>query len=162
MSPLLAIVASVSAAAAQPADSWVYGEAGNYCMAFFKQSSTQLVIRFSARTDDDTIQVWRERLPSLKKGVPKRDRAAAAARHFGLALIIADRIIPLTARTGDLKPLNVPGMAYVLGVDQRSFIEALAAGETLAVRRDDAVIVRYRIANHATLASRLAACVASP
>ena len=142
-------------------DKWTYGEASNYCMAFFDHGASQLVIRFSAKTDDDTLQVWRKRLPSLTKGMNKQEKEAAAARRYGLQLVVGDRQVLLTSQTGSLDPKNVPGVAYVLGVSERSFIEALATSPILEVRHNGSTIASYKVANNATLASRLSACVST-
>ena len=160
MSLLLTVAISIAAPATQATDTWVYGEASNYCIAFFRQGPAQLVIRFSAKTADDTVQVWRPGLPSLTKGIEKRDQATAASRRYDLSLVLAGKTIPLTSQTGELKPKSVRGIAYMLGVDERSFIDALATGETLEVRHGGLPVATYRIAEYATLANRLAACTA--
>lgn len=142
-------------------DTWVYGEAGNYCMAFFRQKERQLVIRFSAKTGDDTIQYWRRSLPSLTSGMNKAERAEAAGRHYDLQLVVGETSIPLTSQTGHLDPKYVPGRAYVFGVDDQRFISALATAHSLEMRHRGQLVARFDVANNAELSKRLATCVAS-
>ena len=130
-------------------------------MAFFQRSPTELVIRFAAKGGDETIQIWRRGLPSLTKGLDKSDAEVAATRHYDLSLLVAGKAIPLTSQTGNLKPKNAPGIAYVLGVDHKSFISALATGDSIEVRRNEQLIAAYHIANSSILAARLQACVAT-
>ena len=158
---MIASTASMAFTKIESHDRWFYGEASNYCMAFFRQSSTQLVIRFSAKTGDDTLQIWRKGFRSLTKGMNQQEKEAAARRAYGLQLIIGDRQVPLTNQTGDLDPKNVPGIAYVLGVDERSFIEALANSPSIEIRHNGATVATYDVDDHSILASRLSACVMS-
>ena len=155
----VSVAATMAMALHASRDVWMYGEAGNYCMAFFRHSPTQLVIRFSALTDDDTIQVWRKGLPSLTKNMDPQESNAAAGRHYDLSVTIAGVEIPLTSQTGDLKPEKVPGIAYVIGVQDKAFIAALKQGGEVKVLRGTKVIANYRIGSSEALADRFSSCV---
>ncbi|HEX8579261.1 MAG TPA: hypothetical protein VF655_06660 [Allosphingosinicella sp.] len=158
---LLVSMAPPQVGQAEISDAWFFGEASGYCLAFLRQGQTQLVIRFAAKSGDDTLQVWREGLPSLTRGLSKKERAAAAQRNYDLALTVNGRPIPLTAQSGTLRPKNVPGRAYVLGVDEARFLEALATGAIIEARHRGQVVVRYHVRDNLTLANRLKACVAT-
>ena len=172
MRPLLAFTAlgllAAAPAATRPpvetprllANGWHYGEAGNYCMAIRAlPDGARLSIRL-AKWDDmsDSLLFWAPGLPVLDL-----DDEKAAERHYNLEVRIEARPMPRAMHSTMIEDFDgKPGPTYRLGIAQKPFIAALAAGRTLEIRRAGKRIRAFPIAGSADMAKLFAACVEKP
>jgi hypothetical protein len=111
-----------------------------------------------AKWDDhsDSLILWAPGLPRLDL-----DDEAAADRHFDLEVRIDGRRMERAMHSSMLADFDgKPGPTYRLGVAQKPFIAALAAGRRLEVRRDRKVVGTFPIAGSAEMARLFEACVA--
>jgi hypothetical protein len=154
---LLAFTPPVEEPRMQP-NGWAYGEAGNYCMAIRElPGGARLTMRL-AKWDDlsDSVILWKPGLPALDE-----DDQAAAERDYDLAVTIDGRAVRLVPGARMLEDfLAGPGPSYRIGIAQKAFIDALARGRKLEVRRSGKPIASFPIAGSSDMAAKLRACVA--
>ncbi|MGA9583393.1 MAG: hypothetical protein WBR13_15645, partial [Allosphingosinicella sp.] len=135
-----------------------YGEAGNYCMAIRELPGGERLTMRLARWDDhsDSLILWAPGLPALDL-----DDEAAAERHYDLEVRIDGRPVPPAMHSTMLEEFNgKPGPSYRLGIDQKAFIDALAKGRRLEIKRSGKLVRGFPIAGSETMARLFATCVA--
>ena len=154
---LLALSPPVEEPVLQP-NGWHYGEAGNYCMAIRElPGGARLTMRL-AKWDDlsDSVILWKPGLPALDE-----EDEAAAQRDHDLAVTIDGRAVRLVPGARMLEDfLDKPGPSYRIGIAQKAFIDSLASGRKLEIRRSAKPLAAFPIAGSSGMAAKLRACVA--
>lgn len=150
---------------------WIFGEAGNNCMARYQRDDGSYAMLALTKWDDlsDSLLYWRPGLepmadPEPPEGASEETIAAwedQASSGWGVGLEIDLVPYHLATLISDSRAPDDPDvLVWRIGLLQQEFLDALATGETLTVARNGEAVDNFPVAGSAELAERLRQCVA--
>ena len=154
-----------------PFDSgWVFGEAGNNCIARFERPDGSYAMMALTKWNDlsDAILYWRPGLEPMADPEPDENASDAAIEEWenqassgwGVGLEVDGvpyHIGTMIRDTGDIQ--DPERTAYRIGILQQEFIDALETGETLTIARNGEAIDSFTVSGSTDLAALLRECV---
>jgi hypothetical protein len=150
---------------------WVWGEAGNNCIARFQRPDGSYAMMALTKWNDlsDAILYWRPGLEPMADPEPDESASQAeidaweeqASSGWGVGLEIDQVPFHLATLISDSRDAGDPDrLIWRIGVLQQEFLDALATGESLTIARNGEIVDQFPVANSRGLAAMLRQCVA--
>lgn len=150
---------------------WVFGEAGNNCVARLERPDGSYAMMALTKWDDmsDGLIYWRPGLEPMADPEPPETASDAefeawenqAQSGWGVGLEIDGAPYHLATWISDMQAIEDPErVVYRIGLLQQEFLDALETGETLTIARNGEAIDQFPVAGSAELAGLLRQCVA--
>ncbi|MBC2778325.1 hypothetical protein [Parasphingopyxis marina] len=150
---------------------WVFGEAGNNCIARYQRDDGSYAMMALTKWDDlsDSLLYWRPGLQPIADPEPGEEAGAdaidaweeQASSGWGVGLEID--LVPYhigTLISDSRDPAEPDRPIWRIGLLQQEFLDALETGTTLTVARNGEVVDAFPVAGSADLAAMLRQCVA--
>ena len=150
---------------------WVFGEAGNNCVARYQRDDGSYAMLSLTKWNDlsDSLLYWRPGLEPMADPEPPADSSDEifeawedqASNGWGVGLEVDGTPYHLATWISDSQSIEDPNrIVWRIGLLQQEFLDALATGETLTVAHNGEAADSFPVSGSAELAAMLRQCVA--
>lgn len=150
---------------------WVWGEAGNNCVARFERPDGSYAMLALTKWSDlsDSLLYWRPGLESMADPEPGENASQTeidawedqSSSGWGLGVEIDQVPYHLATWISDSRDAGDPDrLIWRIGVLQQEFLDALSTGETLTIAHNGEVVDEFPVTSSQGLAAMLRQCVA--
>lgn len=154
------------------ANGWVYGEAGNNCVARYQRDDGSYAMLALTKWNDlsDSLVYWRPGLAPMADPEPPAGSSdeifeaweEQASDGWGVGLEVDGVPYHLATMISDRPSIEDPDRTvWRIGLLQQEFLDALETGDTLTVAHNGEAIDTFPVSGSAELATLLRACVAA-